>query len=103
MDELKLSLLVTSTLSRTLAIHEQVCQLLKGARLYTAKGSDELRLALLVAAREALREQGHPAEAATIEASRLTVAQFGNTADASGAAKAAARLLAARKNRKKRS
>jgi hypothetical protein len=101
MDELKLSLLVTSTLKRTSAIHESVCQLLKDAGLYTARGSDELRLALLVAAREALHEQGHPAEAATIEASRLTVAHFGNTADVSGAAKAAARVLAARANRKK--
>ncbi len=102
MNELKLSLLVASTLKRTSAIHEKVCQLLKDAGLCTARGSDELRLALLAAAREALREQGHPEEAATIEASRLTVAHFGGAADASGAAKAAARMLVARKNRKKR-
>ncbi len=102
MGDLKLSLLVTSTLKRTGAIHEKVCQLLKDAGLYTARGSHELRLALLLAAREALREEGHPGEAATIEASRLTVAHFGTTADVGGAAKAAARVLVARRNGKKR-
>ncbi|HTP24496.1 MAG TPA: hypothetical protein VMK12_02405 [Anaeromyxobacteraceae bacterium] len=79
-------------------VHKQLCQRLKETGLYTARGADELRLALLSAARESLREQGHTEEAITVEAARLALAHFGS-ADTNAVATAAAGMLAARKSR----
>ena len=102
MGEVKLSMLVTAALMKVDAIHHRTVRLIKDAGLYTDMGSDELRIAILAAARDFFREHSEPDAAAAIEASRLALLEFGRATDPHTAARAAAGLLAVRNRVRKR-